>query len=181
LPAPDVQYSQKNKPSREIGVRGSWNHQNLKFVNTPPVKRWIVINLANYVKKDMLYSQYGFIDVLIQVGRGHGINISEPVNYIQNFDNLRDEDIRRLFHDAVSNQNLDLVLVVLPDKSYHYKMIKTLGDLKYGIATQIVKDKNVKPNYKTNEIDTQKVSNILLKINTKLGGTNFVISHANSL
>ena len=56
-----------------------------------------------------------------------------------------------------------------------YNMIKTCGDLTYGIFTQGVEDKNV------NRINDQTISNILLKINTKLKGRNWLLSTRNQL
>lgn len=54
-------------------------------------------------------------------------------------------------------------------------MVKTCGDLTYGVLTQGVEDKNV------NRIQDQTISNILLKINTKLSGRNWLLSPSNQL
>jgi len=65
---------------------------------------------------------------------------------------------------------LDLVVVVFGGTITAYKVVKTCGDITYGVATQGVEDRNV------NRINDQTVSNILLKVNTKLGGRNFLLS-----
>ena len=49
------------------------------------------------------------------------------------------------------------------------------GDINYGIPSQGVKDINV------NMINEQVLSNIIMKINTKLGGRNWYLSHQNNL
>lgn len=54
-------------------------------------------------------------------------------------------------------------------------MLKTCGDLKHGILTQGVEERNV------NKMQDQTLSNILLKINTKLGGRNWLLSPQNRL
>jgi uncharacterized protein (UPF0218 family) len=52
-------------------------------------------------------------------------------------------------------------------------MIK--GDIIYGIPSQGVKDINV------NKVIETTLSNIIMKINTKLGGRNWYLSHTNNL
>jgi hypothetical protein len=87
-------------------------------------------------------------------------------------------DIGNIFGSAVKKfGSLDLVVAFVNDSNPGYKTIKTCGDLKsgYGVPTQCVTSRIV---YKMNE---QVMSNILLKINSKLGGTNFVLSRANNL
>lgn len=66
-------------------------------------------------------------------------------------------------------------MAIFPGTSQMYNMLKTCGDLKYGILTQGVEDRNV------NRIQDQTISNILLKINTKLGGRNWLLSTQNRL
>ncbi len=86
-----------------------------------------------------------------------------------------DQDAKRIIENMISkyhtNTNkLDLIVVILGGTTSAYKIVKTLGDLEYGIATQAVDEKNI------NRLSDQTVSNILLKINTKLGGRNFMLS-----
>ncbi len=66
-------------------------------------------------------------------------------------------------------------MAIFPGTSIMYNMLKTCGDLKYGILTQGVEERNV------NKMQDQTLSNILLKINTKLGGRNWLLSTQNRL
>lgn len=174
LEPPDVKYTDRFKTmSKQIGEKGAWDHRNYKFNSCVKVKRWIVINFAFRVKDD---AAYNFIDKLIEVGRIHGIEMSDPVDYISDTRRNRDEDVRRIFENvAVKYKPLDLIVVIFGGTTNAYKIMKTSGDLTYGIPTQGVEDKNV------NRISDQTISNILLKINTKLGGINFVLSRENRL
>ena len=70
---------------------------------------------------------------------------------------------------------LELVVAIFPGTTTAYNMIKTCGDITFGVLTQGVEDKNV------NRLSEQTVSNIILKINTKLGGRNWFLMRQNVL
>jgi eukaryotic translation initiation factor 2C len=105
------------------------------------------------------------------------MQIANPLGYDEiKKRQVRDDEIKQLFvkmHDKY--KPLDLVLVIFSGTSSAYKVIKTCGDLLYGVATQGVEEKNV---FKSQD---QTVSNILLKINNKLGGVNFALSRMNRI
>jgi hypothetical protein len=85
-------------------------------------------------------------------------------------------DFRKFFDNYTTKfKPLSLVVVVFSGTDNSYKVLKTCGDLFYGIPTQGVDQKNV---FKSQD---QTISNILLKINTKLGGRNFVLSQTTLL
>ena len=86
---------------------------------------------------------------------------------------LRDKFIKSL-QDFLS-LDLELVVAIFSGTSLMYNMLKTCGDLKHGILTQGVEERNV------NKMQDQTLSNILLKINTKLGGRNWLLSPQNRL
>ena len=167
LEAPDIEYSSADKskvPARLIGEKGSWDHRNFKFRNAVPIKRWIVINCSFRVK-----SLDNLIDELIRVGKIHGMTIEKPLDVVpfRGSDQKLDEMFSNL---VIKHKPLDLILVCLSGKSIAYNVIKTCGDLKFGVPTQAVEDRSA------GQVKEQTVSNILLKINTKLKGRNFVLS-----
>ncbi|CAG2122998.1 unnamed protein product, partial [Medioppia subpectinata] len=65
---------------------------------------------------------------------------------------------------------LQLILFIIPDDSLIYSTIKEAGDCHLGIVTQCVKANNVARPPKGGV-----QSNLLLKINTKLGGVNRIL------
>jgi eukaryotic translation initiation factor 2C len=73
------------------------------------------------------------------------------------------------------NIGLELIVAIFDGTTPAYNMIKTCGDITYGILTQGVESRNV------NKLGDQTISNILLKINTKLGGRNWLLSKQNKL
>ena len=173
LEPPDVQYKSQKVSSKMIGEKGQWDQRNSKFYQPMKIDKWIVLNFAFRVKNDALNS---FIDALIQIGNKHGILMVDPLDVINETrrqdDNMTKNTVTRImekFRDA------QLIVVIFSGTSNAYKIIKTQGDLNYGIPTQGVEDRNV------NRINEQTISNILLKINCKVGGTNFILSRENRL
>lgn len=165
LDPPDVEYGNKKiVASNMIGQKGRWDHRNDVFAKTVELKNWAVINLATQVNDQGLNA---FIGKLIEVGKRHGITVRDPLEVV--FTNKRNADAieaRRLFENLQNKykqSTLELVLVIFGGSSNAYNEIKTIGDIRFGIVTQGVEDKNV------NRINDQTISNILLKINSKLG------------
>jgi len=172
---PDVEYAPRMiAKSAEINEKGAWNHQNYQFKNSKSINRWICLNFAGRTSGD---SAFSFATKIVQVGKKHGMQIANPLGYDEIKKRvIRDDEIKQLFVKMYDKYKpLDLILVIFSGTSSAYKVIKTCGDLLYGVATQGVEEKNV---YKMND---QTVSNILLKINNKLGGVNFALSRMNRL
>jgi eukaryotic translation initiation factor 2C len=174
LEAPDIAYGPQNGvSSKKIAENGSWDHRNFKFNKTIEIKNWVLINYSNRVRGQQAED---FISSLMKMGNIHGIPISDPLDMIDLCRKNREADVAKSFSEIVTKyKQLALIVVILPGTSRIYNVIKTCGDLEYGIATQAVEDRNV------NRINEQTVSNILLKINTKLGGRNFVLVQSSQL
>ncbi len=180
LAAPDIEYSRANKTvvrSETIGEKGAWLHNNMNFVNPVTIPRWVVISMA-YADEQKCGA---LIDLLMKTGRSHGMQFPQgpllvtstrPNPQQRDVENKLDEVVKK-FHSA--SNKLTLIIVILGGNTQTYKIIKTAGDIKYGIATQIVDQKTL------DRINSTTASNILLKINTKLNGRNFLLSPVNRL
>ncbi|KAK3722082.1 hypothetical protein QZH41_019832 [Actinostola sp. cb2023] len=91
----------------------------------------------------------------------------------------RQKDIIEWVENILSNlvshyRDLQLVVVVLPPQGNKevYKEVKRVGDTVLGIPTQCVQTKQFIP------AKPQVCSNIAMKINVKLGGTNHIVDHS---
>lgn len=112
----------------------------------------------------------------------HGLKVPNP-SYIDNYFDWSSKkslamlnDFRAFFQNMITKYKpLTLIMVIFSDNNPAYKVVKTCGDLLYGITTQGVNAKNV---FKCNE---QTISNLVLKANTKLGGRNFILWRGNQL
>ena len=71
-------------------------------------------------------------------------------------------------------KKLELILFIFPYKGgFLYDKIKQLCDMKYSIVTQCCLKGTI---FKNDAINKQVVGNICLKINSKLGGINHILS-----
>jgi eukaryotic translation initiation factor 2C len=108
------------------------------------------------------------------------MNIQIPLYYheIKVFrGNSQNEEVRRFFERIVTDyKDLDMIFVIYGGKTTLYNTIKTCGDISYGVPTQGVKDTNIE-----RIKDQTLLSNILLKMNTKLGGHNWFLARSNHL
>lgn len=117
-----------------------------------------------------------------KVGASHGMAIQKPYD-VTNYNPMR-KNANVLMNDFLQmfkNYNtklkpLQLMVVAFSDNDQAYKAVKTVGELHTGVVTQGVASKSM-----FTKINDQFVSNVLLKVNTKLGGRNFILSQANQL
>ncbi|KAG7100225.1 hypothetical protein E1B28_002000 [Marasmius oreades] len=188
LPPPRIVYGPQTVNARD----GKWNIVNAKFHRTARVNSWamLVINdgeMENFVKglEDPRVLQLR--DAFIAKLRGCGMQLSNPTLVIQTERLPLEKDwkgneldykrrrgieiIRKKMNDIVA-QKPDFVLVLLAyTDSYIYPGIKTIGDLKLGLKTICIQvSKAMK--LRDGRLDDQYLSNVALKVNTKLGGVN---------
>ena len=158
--------------SEQIGSIGSWNHfvfdnrkkTFLQFKESISLNRWAIINISQCNRN--IVDEFHF--KLQETGKKHGMVIKDMLDYKESQDGCINMDFKELIN---MHKNLELVLVIMKDlNNSAYGQIKTLGDLDYGIMTQVVKEKNILT------MNDQKITNILLKVNCKLGGKNFILA-----
>jgi eukaryotic translation initiation factor 2C len=175
LAAPDIVYQKEYVvPSKVIGEKGSWDHRNRAFFSTRRVERWVVLNLASRIRND---AADRFCKDLCKIASFHGIDFRPPLDLVDGTRTKNDKNlVKHVFLDLVKRyQKLELIVVIFSGTGISYNVVKTCGDLDFGIATQGVEERNV------TKLSDGTISNILLKINTKLGGTNFVLSQKTQL
>ena len=182
LKAPDLQYGQNRKIlSDEIGEKGSWNHASFKFQKVNQVDTWMFVDVSGQLTPQ---NQDALIDSLISVGRSHGIIISDRPDFkdLSTYSYLNNEkrilEFKKTIDGLLNTTNLQLLVAVLPGTSRAYNVIKTCGDIEHGVATQCLDATKFFKNRQFN-LSPQTISNILLKINSKLEGKNFVLSKQN--
>ncbi|CAN6574208.1 unnamed protein product [Malus baccata var. baccata] len=152
-----------------IPRNGRWNFNNKTLLNPTRIDRWIVVNFSARCDTSHLSRE------LINCGRKKGIIIERPFTLIE-----EDPQCRRLTPvarvDKMFEQILaklpgepQFILCVLPEKknSDIYGPWKKQSLTEFGIATQCISPTKISDQYLTN---------VLLKINTKLGGVNSLLA-----
>ncbi|KAK3404423.1 hypothetical protein EUGRSUZ_K00736 [Eucalyptus grandis] len=153
-----------------IPRNGRWNYNQRTLLQPFHIKCWVIVNFS--ARCDMSHLSHEFIDC----SRKKGVQIERPKLLIKEDSQLqRESPVRRV--DRMVEQiekfrdfhQLDLILCVLAERKnsdiYGPWKKKCLSDL--GVATQCISP------YKIND---QCLTNLLLKVNSKLGGINSLLA-----
>ncbi|OMP10379.1 Argonaute/Dicer protein, PAZ [Corchorus olitorius] len=170
-------------PKLKVGERdtcfpnkGRWNFNNKKFLDPKAIERWIVVNFSARCDISRISRD------LINCARNKGINMQRPHTLIEEDRNAafgspvaRVEEMFESIKKKVPGPP-DFILCVLPVRKnsdiYGPWKKKCLSDI--GIVTQCISP---------GKINDQYLTNLLLKINSKLGGINSLleIEHPSNL
>lgn len=134
--------------------------------------QWFVVNFTREYGRDIFRApNQGQVDDLVKnlivAGNRNGLKLPQPqVCYREQYQDPT--DLRAAFEDYCKDMpNLGLILFLIPPNDELYNNIKFVSELKHGILTQCVAhDKSMKFG------DRTYCENLMLKINSKLGGIN---------
>ncbi|ELA42106.1 uncharacterized protein VICG_00747 [Vittaforma corneae ATCC 50505] len=153
LPPPQITFSD----SKKVNVNnGGWNLIGARAIDGCRIDEWKIFSFTSTsIIRDST------IDSFISLASRYGVNISpRPQSVVV-------RDINEFFDASKAKFNL----VVLPDKnSQRYEEVKRIAETYQGVYTQCMVASNIP---KLN--NPSFVSNLLLKINAKLGGKNWAI------
>lgn len=186
LPAPTLEYRNRTV----IPSRGQWRIDGLQFLQPMTLTRYGVLVMVKYIrecdvrqfcdyvsaiffslrKKKLKFDFYFFFCVQInRIGRQIGMNIDVQYSTynLDAFSRSIRDDLNREMSKMIG-KNIELLFCVIPDRGDTYGKVKQCAELDCGILTQCIKASTL--SRKGNDQST--VSNILLKVNAKLNGTN---------
>ncbi|CAI5438262.1 unnamed protein product [Caenorhabditis angaria] len=168
LPPPKLMYSTPNSRKQDfvtVPNNGTWDMRGKNFYKGVEITCWAVVCFAppNFVTQHHLRT---FVANLTKVAKEIGM----PLTQLPSFSKYANpEQISKILDFLNGNKNLQLVVCVVPGKSSIYGDLKRKGDL-IGLTTQCIRSHNVlKPSAHT-------LSNLCMKINSKLGGVNLVVT-----
>ncbi|TKY58967.1 argonaute 2 [Spatholobus suberectus] len=152
-----------------------WNLLGRSMVEGKPVECWGILDFTSQESNNWhRLKGKQFIDKLIDKYQRLGIGMKEPVWYEQStmwslgdynslcklLENIDDKVQKRC------RRRLQFLLCVMADKHQGYKCLKLIAETKVGIVTQCCLSGNA------NEGKDQYLTNLALKINAKIGGSN---------
>ncbi|RNA14832.1 argonaute, partial [Brachionus plicatilis] len=166
-----LEYGQNSKV---LANCGRWDNIGKFFYDPRSVSRWILINCSDLNDVD----EKIFVEKFIGNAQKMRLEINNPVEKFR----IKLVD-KKFLIEKIKEKNVQFLLIINNRKNSHiYNTIKQIGDIECGIVTQCIDksillkwDNNNKQYYFNQNID-QLCSNICLKVNCKLGGTNFRIS-----
>ncbi|XP_059625065.1 protein argonaute 4-like isoform X1 [Cornus florida] len=148
---------------------GRWNFNNKKLVNPTKIERWAVVNFS--ARCDIR----GLVSNLIKCGEMKGISIDPPFDVFEENPQCRRAPplvrVEKMFEEIQSRLPgaPQFLLCLLPERKnsdlYGPWKRKNLAEL--GIVTQCIAPTRVNDQY---------ITNVLLKINAKLGGLNSLLA-----
>lgn len=162
LPAPEVVYKDDRLA---VPRNGAWELQNNKFYRPASMTCWTIVNTSQYCSQRDIDK---FVSMLMDFGGKLGMTIQPPAKLT----NCRpsDDPERVLKEQQKAFPTLEVVVVVLAGASKNspfYSPLKNCAETVLGIVTQCVTDQSV-----TKRCNPATITNILQKLNAKLGGTN---------
>jgi Piwi domain len=153
-------------------LTGTWDPRDDHFALAIELKNWAVVSLVDPRRVNVEY----FIEELVKMGKKKGMNMAAPDrSCVPNFDRKSPDfgqiitQIKAAFEKRDKKNKLQMVMFI-PDSPDMYAAIKRVGDVEMGVVTQVILGKTISKN--TDRGMLQLVSNMLLKMNGKLGGTN---------
>ncbi|KAJ7445738.1 hypothetical protein B0H11DRAFT_398467 [Mycena galericulata] len=141
---------------------GSWNMVGKTFKEPVAIGSWCIVNFT-------LSQITQFASKLRPAMQALGMVANEPK--IKNGNASAPE---RALKEACREWQPDLILVMLNETDPDlYTMVKRFGDIKTGVRTQCIRWTKKLATAPSNQ-QNQYINNLLLKVNAKLGGINFV-------
>ncbi|GMG98489.1 hypothetical protein Nepgr_000329 [Nepenthes gracilis] len=168
LPTPMLKYHESGLEARVTPGVGHWNMIDKKMYNGGTVRFWTCLNFSRLT--DDLASQFCSQLVSMCIRKGMTFN-SAPSVPIRSVLSTQIEKALCEVHSKAGNQ-LQLLIIILPDESGSYGMIKRICETELGIISQCCQPRQAA------KLSDQYLENVALKINVKAGGQNTVLEDA---
>lgn len=169
---PPMLWYHKPKPQALTPRDGKWNASNgSQFIKPKPLEKWAVFDTVT-----LFQDQWDlFIKSLMDEARRMGMEPREPQVYFERDTNK----LNQMIQTILNGKKYDIVVILLENKgSDFYQNWKLKGDTCAGVPTQFILKKNATGRGKGQPPSGATIHNIVLKINSKLGGTNQALAPA---
>jgi len=167
LDAPSIGYKNQAKCHIDPKEPGVWRPRNLEYRDGKSLKKWIFMDFK-------IISEKQFNDLLIafrKMGSEVGLKIESNPEWFP----TNEREFVAHFEKIVQQKQPQMIMILLPFKTGNlYDKIKQLGDIEHKVPTQCVKFETL---FKKDQmVNVQSVSNLFLKMNSKLGGINHCLA-----
>ncbi|KAG5716256.1 Protein argonaute-2 [Termitomyces sp. T112] len=158
LPSPTITFGDSQlAPQRQ----GTWDVMRRRFIKPAQISAWTVVDFANCDPT-----------VLNRFIADLGMSVIPPHNVVRS---LPSSVIAQVLSTAGRAANATMILVILPESAPDpYREVKRFGDITQGVVTQCVKWSRKLASDAQQRRANQYYNNLILKINAKLGGINYM-------
>ncbi len=166
LPAPGIKFGNKVE---QPGTRGRWDLKGKRFLSGNPQElvAWGVGMIPGRTRPDKSIID-NFILNFAQAYRGHGGQVSNtPPHVMQVSTDVGQaaSDLHQETGNKFKRRPQLLIFLVQDKQSFNYLRIKKSCDCRFGVVSQVMQIQQVVKG------NPQYYSNVLMKVNAKLGGT----------
>ncbi|GLU14070.1 hypothetical protein SLE2022_306610 [Rubroshorea leprosula] len=152
--------------------RCQWNMTGKAVVEGRPIERWAVLDFTGTYR----WNREQFVGKLIAKCGSLGMRMGNHLFYEStDMNKLSNINVLGQRLESVWNQaqgRLQILICVMARKDEGYKYLKWFSETRLGMVTQCCLSTNIEPRpYKDTKVD-QYLSNLALKINAKIGGSN---------
>lgn len=165
------------RPVRVDAEKCQWNLLGKSFVDAKSMDCWALLDFTDGDRYNRLQAE-AFVNNLRGRSWNLGIQMAEPVVYrLTRMNELSSVDrLEKLLKDVVNKassaskgKKLQMIVCAMTKRDQGYKYIKC-SEMETGVVTQCCLSQSA------NKGQDQYLANLCLKINAKLGGTNFEVS-----
>ncbi|CAL9762150.1 unnamed protein product [Musa acuminata subsp. burmannicoides] len=175
LPPPRLKYHESGREKLCSPNVGQWNMINKRMVNGGNVEHWTCLSFSR-LRGDEIDR---FCGCLVNMCNNIGM-VFNPRPFVDIWTVHPDSmeiALRKVHSQSLnclgkSGRHIQLLIIVLPEKSGHYGRIKRICETDLGIVSQCCLPKHVA------KCNNQYLENVALKINVKVGGRNTVLEDA---
>ncbi|KAL0580200.1 hypothetical protein V5O48_001793 [Marasmius crinis-equi] len=168
LTTPNVMFS-RNRAANVRNGNGAWNVMQQAFQDPVPLDSWAAVSFVDSIRRDALTDK--MLELADCCGK-LGMSVKEPIAIREGNAVNPEAVLNDIFRDARNKQKEAtlLIVVVLPQSAGALRArIKYWSDVVRGVRTQCVRQEKF---WKSNN---QYWNNIALKLNARLGGSNFAV------
>uniref|UniRef100_I1PEF1 Piwi domain-containing protein n=1 Tax=Oryza glaberrima TaxID=4538 RepID=I1PEF1_ORYGL len=179
LPTPRLKYHDSGREKVCNPSVGQWNMINKRMVNGGCINHWTCLSFASRMHVNDIRM---FCEDLVGMCNNIGMqmNTRPCVDIIQGqqrniegaIRNIHRQSSEKLDQQGLTGQQLQLLIVILPEISGSYGRIKRICETEVGVITQCCAPKSLQKGGK------QYLENLALKMNVKVGGRNTVLEDA---
>ncbi|XP_048424948.1 protein argonaute 5 isoform X2 [Pyrus x bretschneideri] len=178
LPPPSLKYHDTGREKSENPRTGHWNMINKKMVNGGRVDFWACVNFS---RLDPSFN-FRFCDDLVNMCNSRGVHFhpqpliphqsAHPGQIERVLRDIHKMSRKKLEESGHKGKPLQLLIIILPDVTPSYGMIKRICETELGIVSQCCRPRTA------SKLSKQYLENLSLKINVKVGGRNTVLTDA---
>ncbi|XP_075557125.1 protein argonaute-2-like isoform X2 [Dermacentor variabilis] len=139
---------------------GVWDLRSSRLLTAKPIDKWALLGVNCRLEQGAINNM---VRLFKDIGGNLGMAVNDPL--VTRSEQTGRRPILQILKE-LKDSNVELVIVVL-GRQASYADIKEAAEVKLGIRTQCIKELNM-----TRKCNPALITNLCLKINAKLGGTN---------